>query len=367
MAGNDHAELEWAVSAIQVGARHRKDLGDIDTLKASIDEHGLLQPLTITEDGILICGRRRLEAIRQLGWKKVNVWMRVGLSPKLSAMMAEREDQVNLKPYTITEMADMYEELKKEIAADAARRQQSTQFKPGHAYQEHGVGNLPTPLEDEDHGVGNLPTPLGQATGDSRVQAASMVGGAGYKTMEKVAAIRAIAADTTRPDQIREQAVDALQRIEVDEPVDPLFTALRVETRRDDLERIAADQTEPEAVREAAKSGVILMHKVTAAQGNTLDLDQVSKAALDRVNTARKPDKPAPAPKQPKPVKPVMKTLKWFTWTWDELKDWTSHVDAAMVAAGLTDAQWEQFQHTITASVDFMHTIAGYRQLTQPA
>ena len=63
----NHVELDWAVEGITVGARHRKDLGDLDGLKASIAEHGLLQPLTVTDQGALICGARRLAAIKALG------------------------------------------------------------------------------------------------------------------------------------------------------------------------------------------------------------------------------------------------------------------------------------------------------------
>lgn len=42
-----------------------RQLGDINELAASIDRDGLLQPITITPDGVLVCGVRRLAAIRQ--------------------------------------------------------------------------------------------------------------------------------------------------------------------------------------------------------------------------------------------------------------------------------------------------------------
>lgn len=59
MAATDgHIELERTVSSIQIGARHRHDLGDLDTLAASIQRYGLLQPITITPDGVLVCGAR---------------------------------------------------------------------------------------------------------------------------------------------------------------------------------------------------------------------------------------------------------------------------------------------------------------------
>lgn len=43
--------LERAVSAIQVGNRHRRDDGDFNPLIASIKRLGLLQSITITPEG----------------------------------------------------------------------------------------------------------------------------------------------------------------------------------------------------------------------------------------------------------------------------------------------------------------------------
>jgi ParB-like chromosome segregation protein Spo0J len=49
-----------------VGNRYRKDFGDLTTLAETIDEHGLLQPIGITEDNVLIFGERRLRAVRDV-------------------------------------------------------------------------------------------------------------------------------------------------------------------------------------------------------------------------------------------------------------------------------------------------------------
>ena len=62
-AATGHIELDRTVESIQVGRRHRRDLGDLDALAASIERDGLLQPITITPDGLLVCGVRRLAAI----------------------------------------------------------------------------------------------------------------------------------------------------------------------------------------------------------------------------------------------------------------------------------------------------------------
>ena len=96
-------------------------LGDIDALAASIGRDGLLQPLTITIDGVLVCGARRLAAIKKLGWRTVNVWVRSGLSDRLGQLLAEQDDNMLHKPYTQLEAAGLYREIKELMAEDAAR------------------------------------------------------------------------------------------------------------------------------------------------------------------------------------------------------------------------------------------------------
>ena len=51
------------LSSINVGARHRKDMGDVSALAASIEAVGLLQPIGVTSDLRLVFGDRRLRAI----------------------------------------------------------------------------------------------------------------------------------------------------------------------------------------------------------------------------------------------------------------------------------------------------------------
>jgi ParB-like chromosome segregation protein Spo0J len=58
---------------IVVGERHRRDMGDIAGLAASIDAIGLLNPITVDENGRLLAGARRLAACKLLGRKEVEV------------------------------------------------------------------------------------------------------------------------------------------------------------------------------------------------------------------------------------------------------------------------------------------------------
>jgi hypothetical protein len=61
------------ISDIVVGTRHRKDMGDVDGLAASMKELGLLHPIVVRPDGVLVAGERRLRAAKLLGWTEIPV------------------------------------------------------------------------------------------------------------------------------------------------------------------------------------------------------------------------------------------------------------------------------------------------------
>ena len=82
MSGDGRIELKRSVDSIVIGHRHRTDLGDLDALAASITRDGLLQPPTITPDGVLVCGRRRLAAIHA-AWDAIQ--KERGLASRLAA------------------------------------------------------------------------------------------------------------------------------------------------------------------------------------------------------------------------------------------------------------------------------------------
>lgn len=178
--------IEWSAAAIQVGNRHRRDHGEMNPLIASIERHGLLQPITITPEGFLICGARRLAAVKSLGWKTVRVWVRSGLSDRLGQLLAEQDENVLHKPLTPLEAAGLYRELKALLEEDAKRRQEPSRFSSEHQPGRDGEGKLPTPS-------------LG-TTGRARAQAAAMVpGGVSYKTFDKIGYLQKIAADEAMP------------------------------------------------------------------------------------------------------------------------------------------------------------------------
>lgn len=94
-----HIELERRVDSIEVGVRHRSDAErDLAPLMRSIERLGLLQPVTITPDGVLVCGHRRLAAVKRLGWPTLRVWVRTGVSDHLTQLLAEQDENTMHRP-----------------------------------------------------------------------------------------------------------------------------------------------------------------------------------------------------------------------------------------------------------------------------
>ncbi len=303
-------QLDRAVDSLIVGTRHRTDLGDIETLAASIDRDGLLQPLTITIDGVLVCGARRLAAIKMLGWRTVSVWVRGGLSDRLGKLLAEQDDNMLHKPYNQLEAAALYREIKEVMAEDAARRKSATQFSAGH--------------QPGNDGPAKFAGPSG-ALGDARELAAAMIpGGASHTTLEKVGYIEEIAANPAQPETLRAEAAAALERIEAGDPVHPIYQAIRD----------SADAARE--VREAT------MHAL-------------AEDAVARANAMKKGKKPKPRPKplSPDDAPPVRYPVRAFVQTWGELTNWWTHYDIDLLAVELIDDQYENFLTVAEATARF--------------
>lgn len=306
-------ELERTVASIQVGPRHRTELGDIKELAASIDRDGLLQPITITPDGVLVCGARRLAAIKQLGWRTVNVWVRSGISDRLGHLLAEQDDNVLHKPLTQLEAAALYRELKQIMAEDAERRDAATRFS-----SEYQPGN---------DGGGKFPPPSLGPRGKTREQAAEMIpGSASYKTLDKIGYLQQIADDPAQPRELRQQATAALERIDTGAPVDPPYQHLREQAS-------------------------------TARGDRDADLHQLAADALARVkNVKTKKHTPRPTPRVSHgdgDGEPVRHPPRRFVLTWTELVGWWTHYDADQLVAELTDEQVDSFLATAEGTSRF--------------
>lgn len=83
--------------------RVRKETGDLTYLAKSIEKYGLLQPLVIDSSKRLICGYRRLMAVKQLDWQQVDVII-VDPSSKIERLEIEMDENIARKSFTYDEM-----------------------------------------------------------------------------------------------------------------------------------------------------------------------------------------------------------------------------------------------------------------------
>lgn len=100
------------ISAIKV-PRHRvrHELGDIDSLATSMSELGLLQPVVVDADGVLVAGVRRLEAAKKLGWTDIKTTTVRNLDDTLKRLKAERDENTCRLNFLVEEAVDMAERI----------------------------------------------------------------------------------------------------------------------------------------------------------------------------------------------------------------------------------------------------------------
>lgn len=315
MSGEGYLELNRAIDSIRIGRRFREDLGDLRELADSIELVGPLQPVTISPDGWLICGLRRLRANELLGKKQIDVWVRSGISGELGRLLAEQHENELRKPYTLTEQARLYAELKQLYAEDAARRQQATRF--------GGAGTVPGPRAD------------------AREQAAAQIpDGASYKTLERVMAMDRARADERIDPVVRELAEREYAEFESDGKVAPHFHVVQA--------ALAA----PEAA----------LRHLHAVDDPVAELRAEAEAAIARATAARhRPALTRPAEQaRPYGVRALLLTI-------EETDAWWSHHDAAEVAQQLTAEQWERFEGWVEHGVAFRDEARRHRAAMRPA
>ncbi|MGI5172308.1 ParB N-terminal domain-containing protein [Treponema sp. OMZ 840] len=100
------------ISDITVKKRIRKNISDVDALADSIHKHGLLNPIILDNNYVLIAGFRRLQAVKQLGWVSVPATI-VDAKDKISRMEIELDENIQRSDFTRNELLDGYAYLEK--------------------------------------------------------------------------------------------------------------------------------------------------------------------------------------------------------------------------------------------------------------
>lgn len=100
------------ISDITVKKRIRKDVSGIDELADSIRKYGLLMPIILDDDYVLLAGYRRLQAAKRLGWTSIPATI-VDANDKIGRMEIELEENVQRSNFTEEELLEGYAALER--------------------------------------------------------------------------------------------------------------------------------------------------------------------------------------------------------------------------------------------------------------
>ncbi|MBA4067971.1 MAG: hypothetical protein C0501_30565 [Isosphaera sp.] len=186
--GQDAPEVRLVpIDCILIGDRVRRDPGDLDGLAESIRADGLQQPVGVTPGMRLVCGWRRLQALRRLGRAEAPCVVLHHVRDALALARAELAENRHRKEFTPTELVEAGRRIEGLEREAAAGRKASTQARPG----EGRVGGKPS-----ESGGGTVPPPAAGGKTRDLVGAALGVSGRTYERAREVA--DAAAADPGR-------------------------------------------------------------------------------------------------------------------------------------------------------------------------
>jgi len=107
------------IASITIGDRYRRDPGDLTELADSIRDVGLINPITITAENLLIAGERRILVCRDvLGWERIPVHV-ISTSSLLRCEWAENEIR---KAFTVSERVALADAITAEIGSRQGER-----------------------------------------------------------------------------------------------------------------------------------------------------------------------------------------------------------------------------------------------------
>jgi ParB family chromosome partitioning protein len=323
MSDRGHIELDRRVDSIIVGERHRRHPGDLTALINSMERVGLLQPVTITPDGYLICGYRRLEAAKRLGWSALRVWVRSGISDDLTRLLAERDENITHQPLAADEAAQLYKELLVLVKEDAERRKKATQY----GSHSDDPTDHPGPLDSAGPEAGPL--------GDARRRTAEMVTGkASYARLEQILEMERIVADRSGPFDVRKISEVELEAIRNGGAVDPGYQRVKAAQRIAELMKPTED-TDLDALTDEA-----------------LAQAKVDRARRIKHNRAKRAAAAANAKRSPRS----------FLLTWAELDGWSKRYDIEQIAREVRDDDWALFLRVLDESRSFAYAVNLVRE-----
>jgi ParB family chromosome partitioning protein len=315
-----------AIDSIKVGQRIRESVGDIsgliDSLRAT---GGPIQPVTITGDGWLISGARRLEAARVMGLRTIPVWVRTGISTDVEILIAQWHENTHHLGLSLVDATRRYEELLVIAREDAARRQHATRFTADVA---------------PGGGAGNLPTPGAAVLSGRAGDVAARIVGVSRRTLEKTSAVLAATSDPDPSVRSVAQAQQALLATRAT-GADPAFRA--VQAARADAH--AAAQRALAALRAAP----------------TLDGAAPGAAPAAGEDARRRARPSGVTGVRVAPASPVKRGTRAFVLMLEATDFWWLYYDPARIAAALSPSQWEHATDWRLHTVEFLDRLFAHR------
>ena len=239
------------IAEIQIGKRHRKDMGDLQSLADSIAAVGLLQPIVVTEELRLVAGMRRIEATKLLGKDGIKAVVVKNLTDAGKLLRAEHDENTCRKDLSPTEAVAMGKALEPLAKKEAKSRQ---------AHHARTAPGRSKNTSEKFTGV----------SGESRDQVAAAVGMSG-PTYEKAKAV----VEAAEADPSLAPIVEELDRTGKVDPAYKKITAPKV-------------PEPPPAEEEAAEEGVSVPLAVLKSKGIELAYEAINLLKKIRKNDPRR-------------------------------------------------------------------------------
>jgi ParB family chromosome partitioning protein len=113
MVRREYRELD--IADVVIKNRLRNDLGELGTLTNSIRKHGLLCPIVVDKNNVLIAGLRRIEACRQAGISRLPSFKLNTDYRDIEALDIQSDENICRQPLTQEELERQIQMKKKAI------------------------------------------------------------------------------------------------------------------------------------------------------------------------------------------------------------------------------------------------------------
>ena len=99
-----------SIADIKIHKRAREEVLEIEELAESIKRFGLLNPIIVDTNYILVAGYRRLEALKRLGWSSIDANI-IEIKDGISALELEIEENIQRIQFSDEELLNAFKKL----------------------------------------------------------------------------------------------------------------------------------------------------------------------------------------------------------------------------------------------------------------